>query len=502
MTTPPQTTTAPYRTIDGTDNDGRDSGAVDRGLLMPATAASIPFTPHRQPNPRAVSNAVVVQRHRLVRLDDHGRSEFVWAWGQFLDHELDLIRDDGLDAPIPVPDIDPSVEFRGTTIGFRRSGRNPSTQGLPNRHTAYVDASNVYGTDNDRKAALQGTNGRMRTAAGVDGDVLPKNDQGLPNADSGSGSPERFFLAGDVRANEHPVLTALHTLFVREHNRLCPAIEARHPGIGADEIYERARKIVGAQMQAITYNEFLPALLGPDGVDSYTGYRPATDPGISNLFATAAYRLGHSMVRDDVALSIANRRLRLEHVFFTPELIDRLGIDAFLGRLAHRRMAAIDTSIVDGLRQFLFRRDTINMLDLAALNIQRGRDHELPDYNGCRVMMGLAPVADLDVLTRDVALADRLRRVYGGIDGIDPWVGGLAEAPQPGRLLGDLFHEAIVDQFTRLRNGDHYWYENDPHLEASDRIAIANTRLADIIRRNTNLEVPDDVFRVPQYAFL
>ena len=99
-----------------------------------------------------------------------------------------------------------------------------------------------------------------------------------------------------IRANEQVGLTALHTLFVREHNRLADVLVSENPGLNGNEIYEFARKIVGAQMQAITYNEFLPLLLGPDAIGPYGGYNPGVDPTITNEFSTAAYRFGHTMV--------------------------------------------------------------------------------------------------------------------------------------------------------------------------------------------------------------
>ena len=90
-----------------------------------------------------------------------------------------------------------------------------------------------------------------------------------------------MFLAGDVRANEQVGLLAFHTLFVREHNRLADKIVKKYKRAlpsGTSErdehIYQLARKIVGAELQAITYNEFLPALLGPmaPSMVKYTGY--------------------------------------------------------------------------------------------------------------------------------------------------------------------------------------------------------------------------------------
>ena len=498
-------THAIHRTYDGRDNGapGRNSGAAGQEL-RDLGVDPVPFDPTRRPAPRSISNAVFHQRHAVTRSDPWGRSEFVWAWGQFLDHELDLIEHDGgRRAPILIPDDDPLVEFRGRTMQFQRS------TSLENHHTAYVDAGNVYGTTQEHADHLR-DGARLRTTTGPDGPLMPKNDR--PYAAPGPGGEERYpdnagpggpaqrgryFLAGDVRANEHAVLSSLHSLFVREHNRLVSEIQRAGGGLSQSHTFERARKFLGAFMQAITYNEFLPALLGRDAIPVYRGFKLGVDAGISNLFATACYRIGHTMVRDDVRLSIGGRKIPLDEVFFAPELIEWVGIGPFLEPLATRRMAALDATIVEGLRSNLFRAGSLDVLDLAALNIQRGRDHGLGDFNAFRKALGLAAVADLDDLTGDTRVASRVRRVYGDtMDGLDVWVGALAERPQPHNGLGELMEAALVDQFTRTRDGDHYWYENDPYFTADERAEIAATRLSDILRRNIGgIDVPDDVFR-------
>src|SRR5207244_10146861 len=94
--------------------------------------------------------------------------------------------------------------------------------------------------------------------------------------------------------------SAMHVLFVREHNRLANQIAASNPSLSDEEIYQRARRIVAAEMQAITYNEFLPALLGYGALSPYKGYKPWVNPGIANEFSTAAFRVGHSMLDDDI----------------------------------------------------------------------------------------------------------------------------------------------------------------------------------------------------------
>jgi hypothetical protein len=143
-----------------------------------------------------------------------------------------------------------------------------------NEISAFIDASNVYGSDTERANALRtldGT-GRLRVS---DENLPPFNAEGFPNAPSAD--LPTLFLAGDFRANEQVGLTSMHTLFIREHN------------FWADAIYQAARAIVAGEMQAITYREFLPVLLGDRGLRAYRGYNPNVNPGIPNEFATAAY---------------------------------------------------------------------------------------------------------------------------------------------------------------------------------------------------------------------
>ena len=77
-------------------------------------------------------------------------------------------------------------------------------------------------------------------------------------------------------------------------------------------------------------------------------------------------------------------------------------------------------------------------LDLAAINIQRGRDHGLPDYNQARVDFGLAPVAVFSDITSDAAMQAELQSLYGSVNDVDVWIGALAEDHLPGAIVGEL----------------------------------------------------------------
>ncbi len=507
-----------YRTFDGSNNNQQHpewgkanepllrntTVGYDNGVDSPAGRGGV--------NPREISNKVCKQNN--PNPNRNNLSDFTWAWGQFLDHEIDLTEfaepDEHLD--IEVSHGDPDLP-RGGLIEFKRSEWHSSTGTGPdnprqqlNRLSSYIDGANVYGASEERASALRmidGT-GRLKVSKGPrDDDLLPFNVDGLPNATPEGANPADFFVAGDIRANEHAVLTCMHTLFAREHNRLCAEIVDKYPGLSGDDeaIFQMARKIVGGIMQAITFNDFLPALLGDNAIPPYGGYDDNVNATIANLFSTACYRVGHTMLPPDVMLGgSGSERLALRNAFFTPRLVIERGIEPFLAGLRRQRMQEIDTEIVEDVRSFLFgppdpRRQ--RLLDLAALNIQRGRDHGLPDYNRCRLDYGLEAKKGFDDITSNPKIRNKLRQVYGDIDNVDPWIGALAEDHVSDAEVGELIYTVLKDQFERLRHGDRFWFENDPVLSEDWKAAIRTTRLSDVIRRNTNLiDLPDRVFRV------
>ena len=501
-----------YRTIDGSDNNLNHSswGSVGTQLLRMSLedysdGISEPAGATRK-SPRDISNRIAAQDESV--LNSRGASDFIWQWGQFLDHDIDLTTEVDEFLPIPVPTGDPYFDpgFTGTRIiGFHRSVFDPNTgDSLPNPRqqinqiTAFIDASNVYGSDAVRANALRTNDGtgRLKTTSGDQ--FLPYNNEGLPNA---GGNSKKLFLAGDIRANEQIALTAMHTLFVREHNRLCS--EMAGSGLNGEAIYQYARKIVGAQMQVITYQEFLPLLLGPTAIPEYSGYDDQVNPAIANEFSGAAYRLGHSMLSSTLLRynKSGNKKIStaLKDAFFNPRLIHKGGgIKSILRGLASQQAQEVDNKVVDAVRNFLFGNPGEGGFDLASANIQRGRDHGLADYNTVRQSYGLTPLVTFSDIPSDSDVRDALADAYNSVDDIDLWVGSLAENHIPDAMVGETIHAILVDQFTRLRDGDRFWYQNDLFFSGAQLTEIENTTLADIIRRNTHIddEMLDDVFRV------
>lgn len=254
-------------------------------------------------------------------------------------------------------------------------------------------------------------------------------------------------------------------------------------------------------MQKITYDDFLPMLLGPDALPEYAGWQPLVDGSIANEFSTAAYRVGHTLVSPRLLRLKRNGRslpggpLALRDAFFNPEHLTRDGIDPYLRGLAAQQARAVDNMIIDELRNFLFGPPGAGGFDLASLNIQRGRDHGLDDFNSTRSAYGLRPYRDFDEISGDTELVGRLEALYGDVRDIDLWVGGLAERKAPGSMLGETFHAIVADQFRRLRDADRFFYRRV--YSGAELAEIENTTLADVIRRNTRIrgELPIDVFR-------
>jgi len=447
------------------------------------------------PNPRAISNAVVAQPAPMPSTVNV--SNMFWQWGQFIDHDFDLVlTNPAAPAMIPVPAGDAQFDPGNTgaqVIPFTRSLFDPATgtgPGNPRQQinvlTSYIDASMVYGSDAAFALSLRSLSG---------GKLSMSAEEMPPVLANGN------FVAGDTRINEQLGLLSMHALFVREHNLWADQIAAANPALSDEEIYQRARRIVGAEIQAITVNEFLPILMGGSGLGAYGGYDAGVNATVSNEFAAAGFRLGHTLLPPELArlnedgTSIPQGPVALRDTFLNPGMIGDGGIEAILRGLAATTAQEFDNMIVDDVRNFLFVA-VPSGLDLAAVNIQRGRDHGLPSYNDLREALGLPRIADFfepGVFLPDAAA--RLASIYTSVDDIDLWVGALSEIHLPGALVGPLLHALLADQFDRARDGDRFWYENLDMFSPEEIETIASRSLADIILDNTWIDtIQSNVF--------
>lgn len=468
-----------YRSYDGTGNNVANADWGASGSAFDSRVQSEGVTRTNGPDARSVSTKIGGGTGDPAPESSKGLSSMFWAWGQFLDHDITLT---------PESHDAGELELGGGLSSVARSEQKNGTQF--NVATAYIDASMVYGTDEAAAKSLRTNDGSGKLAM-TEGAFLTKDADGN-------------FRSGDPRTNEQQQLTTMHTLFSREHNRIADTLADANETWSGEKIYQETRALVGAQIQAVTYNDWLPKLLGEDSVGSYGGYDSSVSAGMTNEFSTCAFRFCHSMIPDELERlaengdPIAQGHLKLRDGFFDPtEFEEAGGTDPLLRGLAQQKAMEVDQIMSGELRNFLNAGDG-NDSDLMARNIARGRDHGLEDYNLMRAAYGLDPIDTWEELSDDPLVIAELKSLYGNTpEGLDPFLGALLESPKDGALVGELNWTIISDQFARLRDGDRFWYEN---MFDGDVLAWLNNRsLADIIRDNTGIEwLQDDVFIAAQ----
>ena len=402
-------------------------------------------------------------------------------------------------------------------------------------------ANDNYGTDG--QSFGDGASDPNNTSGEI---LAPYNRNNSLNGDPGDRIPnEQEFISGDIRINEQLGLISVHTLFIREHNLIADKVafhldaeddpdlnqayaqfrdeyvpslnlgfEPTEEQIRGEFIYESARAVVAAKSQVITYEEFLPLLIGNEGADDLQVIDPEIlDPSIAVEFSGAAYRLGHTLLSDQIRTVDSNGTgsISLRDAFFTPDRISQQGADDILLGLSYQQSNDADHRIIDGVRNNLFGPPGNGGQDLVAINLQRGRDLGIPGYveiyNALNPDNPIESFDDLDaIFGADVAAL--FEEAYPAIGDIDLWLGGLAEIPtQEGVLLGPTFSAIIGDQFARLSNYDSFFYTDQLANEDSFLSVVSNAtdtdldniRLSDVISNHvSNAElVPDNAFIVP-----
>lgn len=332
----------------------------------------------------------------------------------------------------------------------------------------------------------------MRMEHNENGDYLPTDSSQLifPNhLCQGLGG---CFMAGDTRSSEQQVLSAMHTVFVREHNRIARFMKTINPHWKGEKIYQEVRKIVYAVLQKITYHDYIPIIIG-NTMPRYRGYDRTVNPDILHSFATAAYRFGHSTIRPMFDLLNENYDpsedpMPLRFLFFNNTYMRRHGIDHLLLGMLGNSSEPVDHTIASALLNNLFERPNSPGLNLAALNIQRSRDHGLPGYNAYRRFCGLKSAKGFQDTRKEIP-SSRNRRVLAKLyndnpDLADLWVAGLAEAPSRGSAVGPTFGCIIREQYRRLRDGDSYYYKRPGVFTKKQVEEIEKTTISRILCDN------------------
>lgn len=502
-----------FRSFDGTCTNTRHKTWASAGRphysYFPGRSSKDP-SGYQLHSPRYISNVLCSQAGNIY--SKRGLNELLTFFGQFVDHTIVASPvDKNQPMPISVPHYDPVFQnFTNGNMPFERTERGKVKEDSPiegpiNSLSSAIDLSSVYGSDDIRVKALRSYwKGNLETSAN---NYLPINTAGIRNAPT---KESKYFLAGDHRANEHPVLTSLHTLFMREHNLICEELGAKFPDWDDELLFQMARKINGAQFQKIVYEQFYPAITGRR-LSGYRGYNPSVNPTVSDIFSTAAFRVGHTMVGNGI-----NRRgpfmwymptLSMQHMFFRPVDVLKDGIEPFLRGAIFNRAQEIDPLVHDSLRNFLFTGiPQENGFDLVALNIQRGRDHALPTYNEIRKLCHMRPAYYFSDITRNRNLQSVLLHLYETPDRVEAWVGLMSEDHSPGSSMGPTLQRVWAREFERLRDGDRFFYRQWGLFPREVWDAMPRLRemyyekdtLRSIILRNTHIkhfEIPHDVFR-------
>jgi hypothetical protein len=490
----------------------------------------------QDPSARAISDILNNQAdpsnpsQDVQTVDQNSLSDFGYVWGQFIDHDMDLTPDGGASFPITVASGDP---IGPDALPFTRSQYDPTTgtstsnpRQQVNDVTSYLDLSQVYGSTQAVADALRThVGGQLKTSPG---NMLPYDNStyftpselaaiNMAN-DAGAVPTSSLFVTGDVRGNENLELTALQTLFVRNHNRIAAELQAEHPDWTDEQLYQEARKLNIAEYQMITYTEWIPAVLGPSALAPYSGYKSNVDAAIATEFSTVAFRFGHSLLSSNIErannngtditdVSADGSSIPLADDFFDPNLLNPSGvvdpltghtssdIGAILKGDADGVSQASDVLAINDVRNLLFGNGGLGGQDLIARDIQRARDDGIGTYNQVRVAYGLKPVTSFAQITSNVTVQKELQAAYGSVDNIDPFEGGLAEDHVPGSDVGPLFQAIMVDQFTRLRDGDRFFYLNEKFTPDELKILQQGSTLAKVIEANTNVtNLQSDVF--------
>ncbi|XP_012253358.2 uncharacterized protein LOC105684530 isoform X2 [Athalia rosae] len=497
------------------------------------------------PSPREISSFIHQDRDIPLASVTH----MLMQWGQFVDHDLTATgQSRGFNGtvpqccanggagfqppefmhpeclPIPVPTNDRFYGPLGVRcLEFVRSGAAPredcgfGARDQLSQVTSYLDASTVYSSNVQTSDSLRLFRNGLLQYGRIQSrkPLLPRQESDLCRRGSLATS---CFRAGDGRLSEQPALISMHVIFLRQHNRIATELAALNPHWSDEKLFQETRRIIGAFVQLITYREFLPIVLGPDVMKAfdlevtrkgyYEGYDPTVNPNVANSFAAAAYRFGHSLVqhsfvRYDTDHQPIFNNVSIHDEFNNPVNLHTPGsVDRLLLGLVNQPSQKRDEFITSELTNHLFETPGFPGMDLASLNIQRGRDHGLPPYVDWREPCGLSPIKGWDDLDRVMpsASARRFRVIYTSVQDIDLFPGGLAEKPVPGGLVGPTFACIIAQQFSNIRKGDRFWFEN-PNGESSFTPAqlqqIKRVTLAQILCKTA-----DSIETIQPFVFL
>lgn len=433
-----------------------------------------------RPSCCAVQNATI---ERFVP-DRRGLNQLTMSFGQFTwSHDNALTDEDATNAVLGEEDTCLGNFFRSKFV----DGTNPRRH--PNQVTACTDASIVYGSNEAASNALRSFEGGMLR---VDDQRFPP--LGCPDAlhmaNPKGKHPNELFCLGDVRGNENVLLTSFHVLFVRHHNTLAKELAEVYPDWDDEALFNKARALLIAMLQKISFYDYGSAILGGDDwYSAYAGHQADVEVKVFAEFSQAVFRFPHAQISNTVRYvdPYLNEKYGLEGFFFEPEWVANQGIGGFIMGMIMEPSNKVG----------LFQAEGMKAIQLFARDCARGRDFGLVSYKEARESLFGETITSFEEITMNRETRMALMAMYSSVDEIDLFVGGVAEDPVDGSSFGPLFRRLFADQLVRLRDGDPYWYENPEYtyLTEQEKQLVSTTTLARIILQNTRIEcVPRDVF--------
>jgi peroxidase len=477
-----------FRTIDGSCNNLGENrtwwgkAETPQKRLLPSE-----YDDHaNEPRVRSVVPKKYLPNARKVAMNIFEASPTVSEWshfmtyfGQFLDHDLTLTAQstysdgfrrfcrcnsydpDCFNIPIPHDDLANNDQ---TCMSFVRSIVSVSSfqcdlgpREQLNVQTAWMDLSMVYGHSAAWAEKLRSfENGTLKSSINENGEFLPNVIEG--NCLNSKYTTEysrraKCFLTGDARAEDNSILTSIHTIWLREHNRIARKLHELNPCWDDETLYQQARRICIALFQSVVYGEFLPGLLGQKLVNLYglvpqkrgyfSGYNSTLYPQIINEFSTAAFRYGHTQVT--YSQHTASKTFDLSDpkpisFYMFNNVYYKTSMDEIIrGNLVDWSYAPnpqANKYLGDWLWNGLFSMDSLRW-SLPAMNIQRGRDHGLPSYNKYRKLCGLNLAYSFDEFYNiPASVIAKLNETYASPDDVDLFTGLFSEFPIEGAMVG------------------------------------------------------------------
>ncbi|XP_018563303.1 dual oxidase [Anoplophora glabripennis] len=498
-------------------------GSVDSHLIRRAPSAYSDgvymLSGQNRPSPRKLSRLFMKGIDGLGSMNN--RTALLAFFGQLVTSEVVMASESGCPIEMHHIEIEKCDEVydkdcKGNKyIPFHRASYDRKTGQSPNspreqlnQVTSWIDGSFIYSTSEPWINAMRSfQNGTLLTDS--TGTMPIRNHVRVPLFNNPVPhmmkmlSTERLFLLGDPRTNQNPALLTISIIFFRWHNVIANRIKEQHPNWSDEDIFQKARRLVVATLQNIIAYEYIPAFLG-EQLPPYEGYKPDVHPGITHAFQSAAFRFGHSLIppglyRRDAQCNYKKTAmgylaLRLCSTWWdSNDVLTNNSVEELIMGMTSQLAEREDSVLCSDVRDKLFGPMEFSRRDLGALNIMRGRDNGLPDYNTVRSYYNLPKIKNWrDINPKLFEERPELLRLLvaaysNNINNIDVYVGGMLESYGG---PGELFRVVIKEQFARIRDADRFWFENEANgIFSKDEVnEIKKITLWDVIINSTSIE--------------